>query len=99
MSHMGQLCQSITICHLCLCAVALRRNVRQLSGFYSPHSCTVVLLNFTRPFYMVTESEGLDEVCVRLELPRGRAIRRPVTFRAHILPLGGRRKRNNCHCV
>ena len=51
---------------------------------------TVVLLNFTRPFYAVTESEGLDEVCVRLELPRGGVIRRPVTFRIHIVATGSR---------
>ena len=54
-------------------------------------SSLVVLLNFTQPFYEVTESEGMGGVCVRLELPQGGAIRLPVSFRTHIRQLSDRR--------
>ena len=53
--------------------------------------CAVALLNFTRPFFEVSESEGLDGVCVRLELPRGGAMSQPVTFRTLVRQLSDKR--------
>ena len=55
------------------------------------HACAVALLKFTRPFFEVSESEGLDGVCVRLELPRGGAVSQPVTFRTLVRQLGDKR--------
>ena len=56
-------------------------------------SSIVAVLDFTKQSYEVPKSEGLGNVCVRLELPEDstverRAIQRPITFRTKILPAG-----------